>query len=39
MGRPDFEDATAAGDESTETAGDSIGWMQNGQPPGSHDVR
>lgn len=39
MGRPDYDDSTSGGNESSTTTGDNIGWLQNSQPPGQIQTR
>lgn len=39
MGRPDYDDATADGDDGSTTQGDSTGWLQHGQDPGDIELR
>lgn len=31
MGRPDYDDAIAGGNNDSSTSGDSTGWLQHGQ--------
>ncbi len=33
MGRPDYEESTSGGNESSTSTGDNIGWHQNSKPP------